>query len=220
MPFGSGKEINLAVYRLLQYSEQSIERYWTQYRADPENVKPTLLTKEYAGLQDGTISQAQLVRDGLGHIAAGTDTTALAATYAVWMLAQHPQIERDLIREVATLPADFTDEELKKLSLLDNVIKETLRIRSPVGQSLPRFVPPGGAEFEGFFVPENTVLGVPAWSMHRDPAVWTRPEAFEPARWETATKEMRDSFLPFGAGNRSKLITHSFRDCFREMNTN
>ena len=189
--------------RLNTYSEESTNRYWKQWQADPENVKPTLLTKIYANVEAGTVDPRQLAVDARGNIVAGTDTTAIAATYAVYLLSRHPQLEERLIDEVSHLPADFTDEDLKQLHFLNNVITETLRLRSPVGQSLPRLVPPEGASFGSYFLPGGTIVGIQAWTMHRDPKIWSSPESFEPGRWNNPTKEMKDCYLPFGGGSRS-----------------
>lgn len=199
-----GSEMNLIFGRLSGYAEESIERYWRQLRADPGNAKPTLLTKEYARIEDGTMTAAQLRRDATGYIVAGTDTTAVTATYAVWFLAQYPDVQERLIREVAALPEDFSDENLKHLQVLDGVMNETLRLRAAVSQCLPRVVPSDGAEFCGYFVPADATVGIQAWTMHRNPTVWPRPEVFDPSRWENPTKEMKDSFVPFGGGSRGE----------------
>lgn len=141
-------------------------------------------------------------------IIAGTDTTSATATFATWYLSQNAKLERALIDEISTLPVDFTDEHLKSLKLLDNVIKETLRIRSPVGQALPRAVPVGGAFIDDCFIPEGTVVGIPAYSMHRLRHIWRNPETFDPSRWEEPSKEMKDSYVPFGGGSRICIGMH------------
>ena len=208
LPAGPAKEINQAVGRLMGYAEESVQRYWHQLRADPDNAKPTMLTKEFASVEDGTMPESQLRRDALGNIVAGTDTTAITATYAVWMLSWHPEIEQALIREVSTLQTDFIDEDLRQLNLLGNVINETLRLRGAVMQGLPRLVPPGGAEFCGYPVPEGMVVGVQAYTMHQNPEVWAHPETFDPSRWNEPTKDMLHSFYPFGGGSRVCIGQH------------
>ncbi len=35
----------------------------------------------------------------------------------------------------------------------------------------------------GFSLPEGTVVGMQAWSFHRDPSVFPNPEYFDPERW-------------------------------------
>ncbi|EME43259.1 hypothetical protein DOTSEDRAFT_63516 [Dothistroma septosporum NZE10] len=127
------------------------------------------------------------------YIIAGTDTTASTATFAVWYLSQNPEIEQALIREVSALPATFDNEKLRDLKVLDNVIRETLRVRPSVGQGLPRHYIPGG-----------TTVAIPAYSMHRIRSVWSEPgkfdpekfdpEKFDPSRWEDVTRDMKDSF--------------------------
>ena len=207
IPFGPSQQLGGAVRRMQAYATQSLERYERARNADPENVKPTLLTKLYESVDDGTYAHEQLKVDARGNIVAGTDTTAITATYAVWMLANHPQIEYELIREVSQLPADFVDEDLRELKLLNNVVQETLRLRGAVGSALPREVPAGGAEFCGYYIPEGKTVGLQAWTMHRKPDVWAHPEVFDPSRWDAPTKEMKDCFVPFGGGSRGKTIS-------------
>lgn len=192
---------------MLSYAVQSLERYEQQRNGDPENVKPTLLTKLYESVDDGTYAREQLVVDARTNIIAGTDTTAVTATYAVWLLAHYPQVEYDLVRAVSTLPSDFSDEDLREIKLLNNVVQETLRLHGAVGSALPRVVPAGGAEFCGHFVPEGITVGLQAWTMHRKPEVWAHPEVFDPSRWDAPTKEMKDCFVAFGGGSRSQLIS-------------
>ncbi|KAK5681306.1 hypothetical protein LTS10_007068 [Elasticomyces elasticus] len=208
LPFGPAVEIKKAVGRMMGYTEESVERYWKQLKADPENVKPTLLMKEYAAVENGTLPARQLGRDALGYIVAGTDTTAVTATYAIWRLAQLPEVQEALIREVSALPEGFDDENLKPLKYLDGVINETLRLSTPVQQGLPRIVPEGGAEFNGYYIPASKTVGVQSYTLHRDPTVWPKPEVFDPLRWGTATKEMKESFYPWGGGSRICIGMH------------
>lgn len=60
-----------------------------------------------------------------------------------------------LIREVSALREGFDDEDLKPLRYLDGLINETLRLSTPVQQGLPRVVPKGGADFNGYYIPEQ-----------------------------------------------------------------
>ncbi len=78
----------------------------------------------------------------------------------MWLLATHQEVHEALIREVSTLPANFKDEDLRQLKLLGGVINEALRLRPPIGQGLPRLVPPGGVTLcGGYYVPEGIVIG-------------------------------------------------------------
>ena len=194
-PVGPAKEITRALARLNEYAEESVQRYWKGLESDPDNAKPTLLSEEYAAVETGTISAAQIHRDALGYIIAGTDTTAVTATYAVWLLSCHPDTEQDLIQEVSALRDGFTDEDLQPLRHLNNVINETLRLRGPITQGLPRLVPPESLESCGYLIPPGTVVGVQAYTMHRNPQVWDRPEVFSPGRWSSTYSPERCMFM-------------------------
>ncbi|PSN59195.1 cytochrome protein [Corynespora cassiicola Philippines] len=208
IPWIDSNNIQRSAERGKEYSRELIDKYWAQLKADPDNVKPTLITKEFAAVEDGSLTPAQLQSDGAVYIVAGTDTTAATATNVVWRLAHHRDIEEALIREVSSLPKSFTDEDLRPLKLLNNVITETLRLLPPVGQSLPRVVPEGGAQLGGWHIPQGTIVGVQAWTMHRKSDIWTDPEEFDPSRWNNPSKDMLNSYYPFGGGSRVCIGSH------------
>lgn len=68
LPFGPAKEIYAIVQRMNSYAEESIQRYHRQLAADPDNVKPTLLTKEYGLVETGELPWSQLRRDAVSFI--------------------------------------------------------------------------------------------------------------------------------------------------------
>lgn len=113
-----------------------------------------------------------------------------------------------MIREVSTLPTDFTDHDLQQVESLQIILKEVLRLRGAVAQGLPRLVPDGGVEFCGYYIPAGVVCGAQAYTLHRDPTVWSQPEVFDPARWKEPTKAMRDSYYAFGGGSRICIGMH------------
>lgn len=99
------------------------------------------------------------------------------------------------------------------------MIEESLRLYQPVGGTLPRTVPKGGAELGGYFVPAGTVVGTQNYTLHRSPALFSNPEDFEPSRWlpsgSSSPEHMSDAakkaYSPFGAGSRSCIGLHLAR---------
>lgn len=74
---------------------------------------------------------------------------------------------------------------------------------------LERVVPEESVyELMGYCLPPGTVVGTQAWSVHRDPRVFTDPYRFDPERWlETPhnsdhLNKMNQHFMPFGLGSR------------------
>lgn len=208
MYLGLGKRVIQVIERMTVYATDSIDRYYKNYLEDPDNVKPSLLSKEFASLSDGSISRERLEINARGNIIAGSDTTSVAATSVVFMLALHPTEEAKLIAEVAALSPDFTEEALRHLPHLDNVIQETLRLCPPAGSSLPREVPRSGTTLSNYFIPGGVTIGVPTYTIQRDPSIFEDATSFKPARWDNPTTEMKDAFVAFGGGSRKCLGLH------------
>ncbi|MFV5170635.1 cytochrome P450 [Bacillus cereus] len=82
--------------------------------------------------EDGTqLNDEELVGHTFTLYVAGHETTANALTWAIFLLSQHPDILYRLLEELDG--CDPTIEKLGSLSLLDGVIKETLRLLPPAG---------------------------------------------------------------------------------------
>jgi cytochrome P450 len=120
------------------------------------------------------------------------------------LVCRHPEVKAKLLSELRTLSDDFDYERLKALPYLNLVIEETLRMYSAAPAGLPRTVPHGGAEFLGYHIPAGYTVAVQAYSFHRNDTAFPDPLKFNPERWENQTKLMKDSFVPFGGGSRSK----------------
>lgn len=99
-----------------------------------------------------------------------SDTTAAALTCLLYELACHPQIVETLRIE---LDQYYTDNEqpaqasLSKLEYLQACIDESLRLHPPVPSGLQRMTPPQGLQLGDEFIPGNTVVVVPTYTLQR-----------------------------------------------------
>jgi cytochrome P450 len=129
--------------------------------------------------------------------------------FASYELATCPKVQARLHEELVaafpdpTKPLDI--ETLEKLPFLDGVCREVLRIHAPIPSYLERIVPESGLEICGYSIPKGTIIGMQAYTNHRDPAVFPEPEQFAPERWFEPTVEMKTNFLPFSAGPRARV---------------
>lgn len=145
-------------------------------------------------------------------ILAGSHTTSSSLTWIVWRLLKHPDITKKLIEELDTALAETprttvpVHQPLEKLTWLNCIIKEGLRIDTAVPGSTPRYVPAEGALINGVTLPSGTIVSAQAYSCHRDTAIFPNPEAFLPERWLQETPAMRRSYIPFGADGPRKCI--------------
>ncbi|KAF2463266.1 cytochrome protein [Lindgomyces ingoldianus] len=207
LPLPVLNEAARAGQRLGLYAEKSIQRYRSMEAADPHNVKPTLFTKLYRAGDEG-LSPMEIKAEAQAYLIAGTDTTANTLTFLIWSVCRQKDIQKKLVEELAGLPEDFGEQELRSLPYLDQVIQETLRLYSAAPSGLPREVPPGGVDLEGYYMPEGMTATTQAYSFHRDPAIFPEPYRFNPSRWEHETKEMKEAFMPFGCGARICIGLH------------
>lgn len=138
---------------------------------------------------------------------AGTDTTAMTLTYLVYaVLADETgKIRQPLLTELDAASDHATWSELEQLPYLNCVVDETLRLYSPIGGSLPRVPPAGGATLGQYHIPADTIVMTQSSSFHTDPNVIKDPYVFNPRRWESPTAEMKEYSMPFGGSARSCL---------------
>lgn len=194
--------------RMEDYAVQSVQRYQGQL-ATESNPKPTLFTKLAGAGEDG-LPVDEIINEAISFIIAGSDTTATTMTYMVWEVCRNPQIKATLLEELAALPEQFQHDDLRPLPYLNQVITETLRLYTGVPSGLPR-VSQHGATLKDHWIPGGVTVTTQAYSLHRNPDVYTHPEQFDPSRWEEPTKAMKDAYMPFGGGSRTCIGMHLAR---------
>jgi cytochrome P450 len=98
--------------------------------------------------QDQRISDEDILNNINTFMFAGSDTSSLAVTWTLYLLAQNPDIQGRLLRELLgispqTAADELTDEEIRSLydnisnlSYLHNVTRESLRLIPPVHSSI------------------------------------------------------------------------------------
>lgn len=168
-----------------------------------ESKRHTLLSKAIgeAGV-DFQLPEEILVKEQKAFIVAGTDTTAITATYLVWQVLKHPEVKTRLQNELRCLKDDFSIGDVQALKYLHCIIDETLRLNGSVSSTLQRITPKGGRDIGGYFLPEETLVSTQSFTLHRNPDIFQDPWSFKPERWQTATAEMKGAFMPFGIGSR------------------
>jgi cytochrome P450 len=140
-----------------------------------------------AGLSNEIIRDQMLTMLIAGH---DTSTALLAWTFAV--LGQHPEIHQRLVQEVDTM---------NKSPLVDQVIKESLRLYPPIHIGNRRVAEE--MHFPEGNIPAGERLFYSIYLSHRDPRIWENAEAFCPERFAHERKTPAYTYVPFGAGPRA-----------------
>lgn len=123
-----------------------------------------------------TLTDSALGAQASALIVAGSGTTAVTLTYAVWAILSHADVRSKLEEEVSSIPEDYNDTLLEKLPYLKAVILEALRLYGAAPGSLPRTTPENGIHVNGYFVPAGVTMTTQAYTMHRDPDIFPDPE--------------------------------------------
>ncbi|KAJ0425150.1 cytochrome P450 [Aspergillus carlsbadensis] len=141
----------------------------------------------------------------------GSDTTNSTLIFCVYYIATNPAIQRALREEIQQSSSashgghatreEVTWEEIKSLPLLEAAINETLRMHPPVPGGMPRMTPPQGAHLGDLYIPGNTTVSCPTWTIQMDPDNFTDPTTWNPHRWVThPAHHNTKAWVPFSVG--------------------
>lgn len=144
--------------------------------ATDRNIFSSILSQGEKSHDEGTLTDQQILIEAGNLISAGSDTTAETLTYLIWAVLSHPEVQNLLEEEVAHVEEPILDGELEKLPILNAVIQETLRLYPASPFPEPRVVPKGGATFQGYFLPEGTVVSTSPWVTQRNAEFFPDPE--------------------------------------------
>ncbi|KAL5213417.1 hypothetical protein ABZP36_024264 [Zizania latifolia] len=144
---------------------------------------------------------------------AAIETTLWSIEWALAEVVNHPAVQQKVRAEIKDVLGDdepITESIIHKLPYLQAVIKETLRLHSPI----PLLVPHMNleeAKLGGYTIPKGSKVVVNAWWLANNPELWEKPEEFRPERFlgeessvdATVGGKVDFRFLPFGVGRRS-----------------
>ncbi|CAK1366156.1 unnamed protein product [Cercospora beticola] len=183
-------------------------------KADPTD-REDMMGKCIKSIGAGKMSRYSMQEIVAQNFGAGSDTTATALSATIWFLAQNTRclekLRADLeeAAEAGNLSDPVTFAQGQKLTYLQACMQEALRLHSPVGSTLYRVVPEGGATIAGKYFPAGTHVGVNPWVIHHMPDIWGDDVLqFKPERWLGDTSTIDKAFLAFGGGARTCIGRH------------
>ncbi len=116
-------------------------------------------------------------------ILAAHETTATSLTWALYFLAEYPDVQEKLRSEVKeTLKGrDDSWETYQSMEYLTAVVNESLRCRTTTPLFRRKVVQDD--KILGHNIPTGSYVVVPLSALHRKPEYWTDPENFNPDRF-------------------------------------
>jgi cytochrome P450 len=187
-----------AIRRMDEYLYQIIaERHRLSQR---ENDEPT----DMLGLLIASGLDDDLIRDQLlTMLIAGHDTVTALMAWAIYLLGEHPDVQRRAQKEVAGLDHGQppTIEQINQLDYLDWVIREALRLYPPI--HLGSRVAAVDLDYQGLRIPAGERVIYSIYLTQRHKAYWEEPHSFRPERHAVGNKQVPYAFLAFGGGPRN-----------------
>jgi cytochrome P450 len=136
-----------------------------------------------------------------------SDTSATANACTLYYLAKHPHILRKLQQKLdEAMPRgeqDWSYEKVLSVTYVDDIIRESLRLKPPVITGGYRVTPPEGLQVDEVYIPGDVNVFTPFELMHTDERYWPQAHEFVPERWGERRKEMGTDdtlFIPFSSG--------------------
>jgi len=196
------------VYGVIAAKRKSIEEGVT--RGDGVRDMLDLLLEETG---PDKLTDRQILEHVKTVLFAGHHTTTSLLTFLFLCLADQPTVlarVRKEIKDVIGNSLDIANAHVNKLPYLTAIIRETLRMYSPVAK-VARSVD-CDTELMGEFLPAGTNVDVCMSAIHMDPAYWPEPEKFDPERWMpgSATPANIKAYMPFIHGPRNCIGSKFF----------
>ncbi|KAK7271264.1 hypothetical protein RJT34_27012 [Clitoria ternatea] len=202
----------------------------------PKNFMDTLLSLKGQPLhpqdEHAQIIDRRSIKGILFDMTIGSsETSSNVIEWAISELIRHPKVMKNLQNELKRVVGKtklVEETNIAKLSYLDMMVKETLRLHPVV----PLLAPHESMEdivIEGYYIKKNSRIIVNARAIGRDPKVWSNnAEIFYPERFINSSIDFKGQdfqLIPFGSGRRScpgmlmglimvKLVLAQLMHCF------
>ena len=205
-------------------------------RANNENEQLDIMWQLMrSSYKDGTpVPDMEIAHMMIALLMAGQHSSSSSSSWIMLRLASRPDIMEELYQEqIRVLGPDLPPlqyEDLAKLTMHQNVLKEVLRLHTPIHSIMRKVKTPMPVTGTKYVIPTSHVLLASPGCTSRDAEFFPNPMLWDPHRWipgsggvvETDAKEetfdygygliskgASSPYLPFGAG-RHRCIGEQF----------
>lgn len=197
---GKYQEIRVEGERIVR---DYIETRWGSADVEGEDLLAFILGTPYRD-SGKTMSHEQVLIECMQLLVAGNETSSVALSWTLYLLARHRHFIGRLREEIDTVfgAESITLGGLHKLNLTRRVLDEAMRLYPPFWM-IDR-VAVEDDQIEGIHIPAGLTVIPYIYGTHRNPDAWARPDVFDPSRFEDEVSKKRHRFahIPFGGGPR------------------
>ncbi|CAG2173519.1 unnamed protein product [Oppiella nova] len=154
------------------------------------------------------LTEDEILAQALVFLLVGYETTASTLSFCTYELALNPSVQDILYEEISSAidsDGEISYEELSRLSYLDAVLSETLRLYTP----FPRLSRIASTDYKlgktGINVSKGQQIEIPVYAIHHSEEYFENPFKYDPDRFlpQNRHKITPYTYLPFGAGPRN-----------------
>jgi cytochrome P450 len=189
--------------------DRALRRHIRWCRQNVNSSHGILTRLAHVELEHGRqLTEDELVAHANVLVMSSNEPIAVALTWILLILSQRQDLRCALRHELdqASLAGPVPPaHELARLTLLDRVVNESLRLLTP--NALMVRVTTRPASLQGVMLPERCELVLCPFLAHRDGARFPRPDEFLPSRW-SGQRPSPFEYFPFGAGGHSCVGYH------------
>lgn len=201
--------------------------------------KDVMLHLMHSTYKDGRpVPDHEIAHMMIALLMAGQHSSSSTSTWILLRLASRPDIQEELyqeqIRVLGSIDKPLEYEDLSKLRLHSDIIKETLRMHAPIHSILRKVTSPMNVAGTKYVIPPTHNLMAAPGVSGNDPSYFPEPQLWEPHRWDAGSplapifqvkaeedeekvdygyglisKGASSPYLPFGAG-RHRCIGEQF----------
>ncbi|ETI28837.1 hypothetical protein G647_01289 [Cladophialophora carrionii CBS 160.54] len=185
-----------------------------------DSADSTVIGRLFKVQEAANLSDLDIASECADHLLAGIDTTSDSLMFMIWALSlpRRKDCQERLREELSQISVDSQGlpepKDLTQLPYLNAVVRECLRLYSP----LPAFEPrssPVDTVVDGYEVPAGTVVGMSPFCLHREETVYPSALTFRPERWLTdrgtlipESDPRNRTFWAFSSGARMCIGMH------------
>lgn len=132
---------------------------------------------------------------------AGFETTTNALAWTLFLLAQNPDLARQVYEEVKEAVTSWPPDRdmIDKSQALDFAIKEAMRLLPPIPLAFRTALE--DTELDGIPIRRDDKVLLAHYETLRDPAIYAEPDRFLPERWKTIKPDTYE-YPVFSGGSR------------------
>lgn len=191
----------------VRYYKDMIEDALEKHMGDDESLKRSDIIHSFVhSMRTGILTEEEVIVNSIMLISTLSNTMHETLCFMLYALAQNPEVQANVHREIDDLPDDASYEDLSQLKYLDAVFMETMRCYPPEARGHRVVTAENGTRIPGtnIHLPKDTIINISILALHFDPQYWKDPLIFNPDRFLPGCKEqlMDCTFMTFASGPR------------------